>query len=332
MEKAKIYITRKIPEEAIRFLQKDFEVKVWEEDRPVPREILLKEVRNVDGLYVMLTEKIDQELLDYASNLKAVSIMAVGYDNIDVSRLTEKGISLTYTPGVLSDTTADLTFALLMATARRITEANRYLLEGKWESWGPMLMAGQDIYGATIGIIGMGRIGEALAKRTTGFDMKILYHNRNRRPEIEERLGAEYRSLDDLLRESDFVVLLTPLTPETRNLIGERELGFMKPTSILINASRGATVDEDALYQALVNKKIWAAGLDVFHHEPVPKDHPLLQLENVVALPHIGSASIVTRKKMAIMAAEGLRDALLGNRPKHMVNSEVWKDNVKFDI
>ncbi|MFV9511565.1 2-hydroxyacid dehydrogenase [Tepidibacillus sp. LV47] len=323
MDKAKIFITRKIPEEAIQLLENDFVVKIWEEDRPVPREVLLDEVKDIDGLYVMVSEKIDQEVLDHASNLKAVSIMAVGYDNIDVSCLTKRGIILTHTPGVLSDTTADLTFALLMATARRITEANRYLLAGKWTSWSPMLMAGQDVYGATIGIIGMGRIGEALAKRATGFDMKILYHNRNRRPEVEERLGAEYRSFDDLLKESDFVVLLTPLTPETRNLIGERELDLMKPTSILINASRGATVDEEALYQALLNKKIWAAGLDVFQQEPIPKDHPLLQLDNVVALPHIGSASIATRKKMAMMAAEGLRDALLGNRPKHMVNPEV---------
>jgi len=322
--KASILITRNIPEEAIRFLQKDFEVEIWTEDRPIPREILLEKVKQVDGLYVTLTEKIDQELSDNAPHLKAVSIMAVGYDNMDVPLLTERGIPITYTPGVLSDTTADLTFGLLMATARRITEANHYLLNGKWTSWGPMLMAGQDISHATIGIIGMGRIGEKVAKRATGFDMKILYYNRKRKPEIEREFGAEYRLLDDLLRESDFVVLLTPLTSETRDFIGTRELESMKSSAILINASRGATVDEEALYEALVQKKIWGAGLDVFRQEPVPIDHPLLQLENVVALPHIGSASIQTRKRMAMMAAEGLRDVLVGLKPKYMVNPEVW--------
>ncbi|WP_339061210.1 D-glycerate dehydrogenase [Tepidibacillus marianensis] len=325
---ASILITRKIPEEAIHLLQKDFDIDIWTEDRPIPREKLLEKAESIDGLYVTLTEKIDQELLAYAPQLKAVTIMAVGYDNMDVPFLTERGIPITYTPGVLSDTTADLTFGLLMATSRRITEANHYLLDGKWTSWGPMLMAGQDVSGATIGIIGMGRIGEKVAKRATGFDMKILYHNRNRNLEVEKELGAEYRPLDDLLCESDFVVLLTPLTSETRSLIGKRELELMKSSAILINASRGATVDEKALYEALVNKKIWAAGLDVFQQEPVPLDHPLLQLENVVALPHIGSASIQTRQKMAIMAAEGLRDALSGIKPQYMVNPEAWEKKI----
>lgn len=329
LNKPYVFVSRKIPEEALEKLREVFIVSVWEEDRPVPRERLLEEAKKADGFYIMLTERIDEELINQAKHLKAISIMAVGYDNINLPLATEKGIVVTHTPGVLSDTTADLTFALLMATARRITEANRYVLEGKWDSWGPMLMAGQDVYGATIGIIGMGRIGEAVAKRAKGFDMKILYHNRKSRIEIEEQLGAEYRSLEDLLKESDFVVLLTPLTPETEKLMGKREFSLMKPSSIFINVSRGATVDEEALYEALVQKNIWAAGLDVFREEPIPMDHPLLTLENVVVLPHIGSASISTRKRMAMMAANGLIDAMNGKKPNHMVNPEVWNNGEK---
>jgi len=319
MSKPYVFITRKISQEAIDLLKKDFKVGIWEENRPVTRERLLEESRRADALYVMLTEKIDQELIDQAPNLKVVSIMAVGYDNIDIEYATKNGIIITNTPGVLSNTTADLTFALLMATARRVVEANRYVLDGNWVSWEPMLMAGQDLYGATIGIIGMGRIGEQVAKRATGFDMNILYHNRTRKIEVEDKLGAEYRSLDQLLKEADFIILLTPLTPETQNLIGKREFNLMKETAIFINASRGATIDEDALYQALKEKKIWAAGLDVFKEEPISMDNPLLSLDNVVALPHIGSASIKTRKKMAMMAAEGIKDVLTGEQPKHVV-------------
>ncbi|OEF99357.1 D-glycerate dehydrogenase [Vulcanibacillus modesticaldus] len=323
MAKPYVFVTRKISEESVELLKNSFEVKVWEEDRVVPREILLEEAKKADGLLIMLTDKIDSELINQAENLKAISTMAVGYDNIDLQSATEKGIIVTNTPGVLSEATADLTFGLLMTTARRISEANRYVLEGKWTKWSPMLMAGQDIYGATIGIIGMGRIGEAVAKRATGFDMKILYHNRNRRPEVEKKLNAEYRSLDELLKESDFIVLLTPLTPETTNLIGKREFELMKSSAVFINVSRGATVDEEALYDALINKKIWAAGLDVFRQEPVPIDHPLLQLENVVAIPHIGSASIKTRKNMAIMAVNNLIDALIKKESPNIVNIEV---------
>lgn len=319
-------MSRVVPEEAVQILKDAFEVEIWEEDRPVPREKLIEEAKKADGLYVMLTDKIDQELMEQAPHLKVVSNMAVGYDNIDVPTASEKGIIIANTPGILSDTTADLAFGLLMDTARRLSEANRYLLEGKWQKWSPMLLAGQDVHGATIGIIGMGRIGEAVAKRATGFDMKILYHNRHRKIDAEEKYGAEYRTLDDLIKESDFIVLLTPLTPETVNLIGRREFEMMKPSAVFINVSRGATVDEEALYEALTANKIWAAGLDVFKQEPLPKDHPLLQLNNVVALPHIGSASIKTRKKMAIMAAENLRDILLGKKSPNMVNPEIWKN------
>ncbi len=320
MSKPYVFMSRAVPEEAVHILKESFEVSIWEEDCPVTRERLLQEAKKADGLYVMMTDRIDRELLNQAPNLKGISNMAVGYDNIDVAAANEKGIIVTNTPGILSDTTADLTFGLLMDTARRLSEANRYLLEGKWEMWSPMMLAGQDIYGATIGIIGMGRIGEAVAKRATGFDMNILYHNRNRKPELEDKLGAVYRTLDDLLKESDFVVLLTPLTPETENLIGKREFKLMKSSAVFINVSRGATVDEEALYQALVNGEIWAAGLDVFRQEPIPMDHPLLTLDNVVAYPHIGSASIKTRRNMAILAAENLRDVILKGKSPNIVH------------
>lgn len=319
MQKPYVFMTRKVSDEAIKLLESSFNLGVWEKDIPVSRERLLEESRKADGLFVMLNDKIDKELIEQAVNLKVIATMAVGYDNIDITVANNKGIYVTNTPGILSDTTADLTFGLLMDTARRLSEANRYLLAGKWESFGPMLMTGQDVHGATLGIIGMGRIGEAVAKRATGFSMKILYHNRSRRLEVEETLGAEYRHLDDLLAESDFIVLLTPLTKETTDLIGEREFNLMKPSSVFINVSRGATVDEKALYDALKNKKIWAAGLDVYRQEPVPLDNPLLQLENVVALPHIGSASIRTRNKMALMTAENIKEALEGRVPKNLI-------------
>lgn len=319
MDKPYIFITRQIPDEAINTLENDFNLNIWNKDEPVPRDVLIEEAKKADGLIVMLNDKIDKELLEHSTKLKIISVMAVGYDNIDVNYAAEKGIIVTNTPGILTETTADLTFALLLSTARRITEANRFLHNGEWKSWGPLLLAGQDVYEATIGIIGMGRIGEAVARRAAGFNMNILYHNRNRKLDVEDRLGVEYRSLENLLKESDFIVLLTPLTNETKNLIGEKEFDLMKSTSIFINVSRGATVDENALYKALKEKRIWAAGIDVFQQEPVNLDNPLLELDNLVALPHIGSSSIKTRKNMAVLAAEGIRDVLKGIEPKHIV-------------
>jgi glyoxylate reductase len=319
--KPKIYITRKLPELVVERLRVVCELKMWEnEEDPVPREILEKEILDVDGLYCLLTESIDQPLLNLAQRLKIVSNMAVGYNNIDVAAATKKGIMVTNTPGVLTETTADLTFALLMASARRIVEASDYLREGKWKTWSPMQLTGQDIYGATLGILGLGRIGEALAKRARGFDMNILYHNRSRKLEAEEQLGIQYAGKETLLRESDFVCVLTPFTPKTKNYIGVEELSLMKPTSVLINTARGGIVNEDALYHALRNGEIWGAGLDVFEEEPVRTDHPLLSLPNVVALPHIGSASLATRLRMASLAAENLLQGLQGERPKNLVN------------
>jgi glyoxylate reductase len=322
--KPKVYITRKIPVEVLNKIREICEVRMWEEeDIPVPREILEREVAEVDGLYCLLTESIDEDLLNKANHLRVVSNMAVGYNNIDVAAATKRGIMVTNTPGVLTETTADLTFALLMATARRLVESSDYLRSGNWKTWSPMQLTGQDVYGATLGIIGMGRIGEALVKRAKGFDMKVLYHNRSRKPEAEKELGLEYTDMETLLRESDFVCVLTPFTPETINMMDREQLSIMKKTSILINTARGGIVNEEALYDALKNGTIWAAGLDVFEHEPISLDHPLLTLPNVVTLPHIGSASIKTRLKMANLAADNLLQALNGEVPINLVNKDV---------
>ncbi|AFM00622.1 MULTISPECIES: D-glycerate dehydrogenase [Desulfitobacterium] len=322
--KPKIFITRKIPEDILALMEEACEVKIWpEEDTTVPRSILEQEIREVDGLYCLLTESIDDSLLALGKNLKIVSNMAVGYNNIDIEAATARNILVTNTPGVLTETTADLTFALLMMTARRMEEASQYLRQGKWKTWSPMLLAGQDIFGATLGIVGMGRIGEALAKRAKGFDMKIIYYNRTPKPEVEKKLGVLYSSLEELLKESDFVCILTPYTTETRNLIGKKELELMKPTSILINTSRGGIVNEEDLYEALVHHKIYAAGLDVFDKEPLSTNHPLLTLTNCVALPHIGSATIKTRREMARLAAQNLITFLQGQQPPHCVNPSV---------
>ncbi|PLR80733.1 D-glycerate dehydrogenase [Bacillus canaveralius] len=318
---AKIYVTRKLPEQIISKLQISYEVRMWaKENVPVPREVLKKEISMADGLLCLITESIDEDLLQIAENLKVISNMAVGYNNIDVEAASKRGIRVTNTPGVLTETTADLTFALLMATARRVVESSNYLREGKWDTWSPMLLTGQDIYGATIGIVGLGRIGEAVAKRAKGFDMNILYYNRSRKPHAEKELGIRYTELNELLKVSDFICIMTPYTPETVNLIGKEQLQLMKKTAIVINTARGGIVNETALYEALKDGQIWGAGLDVFTEEPVDLDHPLLSLANVVALPHIGSASIKTRMKMANLAADNLLEALAGNTPSCLVN------------
>jgi glyoxylate reductase len=318
--KPKVYITRKLPDQVVEKIQQTCEIEMWDdEDKPVPREVLLEKVIGIDGLYCLLTEQIDKDLLDKAKNLKVISNMAVGYNNIDIEAANHKGITITNTPGVLTETTADLTFALLMATSRRIIEASSYLREGSWNTWSPMQLTGQDVYGATLGIIGMGRIGEAVAKRAKGFNMKIVYYNRSRKEGVEEDLGIQYLEMETLLQESDFVVIMTPYSPETKNLISHHELGLMKRSGILINTARGGIVNEDALYTALCNGNIWAAGLDVFEKEPVSLEHPLLSLPNVVALPHIGSASIKTRLKMADLAAENLIKGVQGLTPLHVV-------------
>ncbi|WP_394236544.1 2-hydroxyacid dehydrogenase [Niallia oryzisoli] len=323
---AKVYITRKLPDEVVERLEEHFHVSMWEdEDTAVPYEILKEEIKEADGLFSTVTETIDENLLEQAEKLKVISTMAVGYNNIDIAAATKRNIMVAHTPGVLTETTADLTFALLMAASRRLIEASDYLRSGQWKTWSPLLLTGQDIYGATMGIIGFGNIGQALARRAKGFNMNVLYYNRSRKEEAEKELGAVFTDMETLLKESDFVCILTPLTEETKHLIDEKELGLMKKTAILINTARGEVVNEAALYTALKNGQILAAGLDVFQQEPISLDHPLLTLSNVVALPHIGSASVKTRLAMAHLAAKQLIEGLQGKIPQHPVNPMVFK-------
>ncbi|RBW68274.1 2-hydroxyacid dehydrogenase [Bacillus taeanensis] len=329
--KPNVYITRKLPLPVVEKIKEVCEVRMWdEEDIPVPKEVLEKEIENVDGLYCLLTESIDKELLSKANNLKVISNMAVGYNNIDVDAASGKGILVTNTPGVLTETTADLTFALMMAAGRRLVEASDYLKAGKWKTWSPMMLTGQDMYGATLGIIGLGRIGESVAKRAKGFDMDVLYYNRSRKKEAEEELGIHYRDLETLLKESDFVCVLTPYTPETENLIGKEQLALMKSSAVLVNTARGGIVNEGDLYHALKSGEIFAAGLDVFKEEPISLDHPLLTLPNVVVLPHIGSASKKTRMNMANLAADNLLQGVERKTPKHLVNKHVIEEGLSY--
>ncbi|MGC9468841.1 MAG: 2-hydroxyacid dehydrogenase [Anaerolineae bacterium] len=320
--KPKVYVTRKVPDAGLAMVQKQCEARVWEDELPVPREVLLEEVRDVEGLYCLLTDRVDEALLDAAPNLRVVSNYAVGYNNIDVEACTARGIPVGNTPGVLTDTTADFAFALLMAAARRIPEGVQYVLDGKWKTWGPKLLLGVDVYGSTLGIIGFGRIGQAMARRARGFDMRVLYYDRYA-GEVDPDL-AECVDLDTLLAESDFVSVHVPLTDETHHLLGEAAFAKMKPTAVLVNTARGPVVDPDALFEALEARRIAAAALDVTEPEPLPPDHPLLSLPNCLVTPHIASASIATRNKMAVIAAENLLAGLEGRHLPHCVNPEVY--------
>jgi len=321
--KKRVYVTRRIPERGIRLLKERVEVEVHEGELPPSKEVIIQHTRDKDGLLSLLTDRIDSEVMDSCPSLKVISNYAVGYDNIDVAAATERGIVVTNTPGVLTETVADFTWALLMASARRIVEADGSTRAGEWKTWGPTLLLGADVVGKTLGIIGAGRIGSSVAKRAAGFSMRILYTDNGRKEDFERQTGARFADLDTLLRESDFVSLHVPLTEGTRHMIAEPELSKMKPTAILINTSRGPVVDEEALYRALMSGRISGAALDVFEKEPIPASSPLLKLKNLVVTPHIASASVETRDKMAEMAAESIIDALLGRTPKFMVNPEV---------
>ncbi|WP_019395550.1 2-hydroxyacid dehydrogenase [Priestia filamentosa] len=315
MGEYKIVVTRKIPDESLDIMKKHGELYIWpEEEIAMPYERLKEEIRNAHALYTNVGDKIDRELLESAPHLKVISTMAVGFDNIDMEYAREQGVAVGHTPSVLNETTADLAFTLLMAAGRRIVEGADYIKEEKWKSWGPMLLTGQDIYGARLGIIGMGRIGEGVARRALGFNMDVVYYNRNQKPHIEEEMGVTYCELTELLQTSDFIVLLAPGSEETRHMIGTEQFQLMKESAVFINVSRGTNVDEQALYKALKEGEIWAAGLDVFEEEPISASHPLLSLPNVTAVPHIGSASIATRKKMAMMAAENLVAGIKGEK------------------
>jgi glyoxylate reductase len=318
-----VYVTRLIPKAGLTLLRGCAQVRVWEGELPPPRDVLLLELKTADGVLSLLTDKIDAELMDAAPRLRAISNYAIGYDNIDVQAATERGIMVCHTPGVLTDTTADFAFTLLACVARRVVEAVGYVRRGQWKTWGPMLCLGYDLHGATLGLIGMGRIGGAVAKRATGFEMRILYHDLERQPVLERELGLVYVDLDILLKESDLISLHTPLTPKTHHMISAEQFAMMKKTAILVNTSRGQVVDQRALYMALVSGEIAGAGLDVTDPEPIDPDDPLLQLDNCVVVPHMASASVAARTLMATIAAENLVAALQGRMPRNPVNPEV---------
>lgn len=326
MYKPKVYITRELPERGLKKILERFDAEVWPEYGPPPKQIIVEKVRDVDALVTLLSDKIDAEVFNAASKLKIIAQMAVGFDNIDVEEATRRGIYVTNTPGVLTETTADFAWALLMAIARRVVEADRYVREGKWKvGWHPSMLIGRDIYGATLGLIGAGRIGSAVARRAKCFNMKILYYDVVRNPQIEKEAGAVFVPLDTLLRESDFISIHVPLTKETYHLIDAEKLKLVKKTAYLINTSRGPVVDEKALYEALKEERLAGAALDVFEQEPLPVDSPLLKLNNIILTPHIASASYETRSRMAEMVAENLIAFFDGKVPPNLVNPDVVK-------
>ena len=330
MTRPRAYLTRRLPPAAVEIVQAACEVSTWDDaEQPVPRDVLLREAANADGVLALLSDRIDEEFLTAAPRCRVVANMAVGYDNADVPAMTRHGVLLTNTPGVLTDTTADLAWALLLAASRRVVEGQKLIEAGAWTTWAPMFMVGQDVAGATLGIVGAGRIGSAIARRANGFHMRLLYHNRRRAPALEAETGAAYRALDDLLREADHIVVAVPLTAETRGMFGAREFALMKSTAVFVNIARGPIVKELELAEALKAGRPWAAGLDVFEKEPIGADHPLLALPNVVAVPHIGSASVATRTRMATTAAANLVAALTGQAVPNPVNPEVLEKSVR---
>jgi glyoxylate reductase len=315
----KVYVTRKINEKAVEYLRQQFEVEVNTEERQLSKEELIEKARDCDALLSLLSDNIDAEVVTACSKLKIIANYAVGYNNIDLVAAKDKNIIVTNTPEVLTAATADLAFALIFAVARRIVEGDNYVRAGNFKMWSPTLLLGQDITKKTIGIIGAGRIGQGVAKRSRGFDMKVLYHNRKQAPKFEQETGAEFVTLDQLLAEADYVSVNVPLSKETHHMLGEREFGIMKHSAILINTSRGPVVDEVALVKALKDGVIWGAGLDVYEREPeIEKE--LLDMNQVVLLPHIGSATIDTRFNMAMLAAKNIEAVLNGNNAINQVN------------
>jgi glyoxylate reductase len=322
----RVFVTRSVATEALDIIRAVADTEVWPDELPPSYDVLREKACNVDAMLTMLSDRIDAYLMDAAPNLRVISNYAVGFDNIDVGEATRRGIIVGNTPGVLTETTADLSFALLMTAARRVVEADGYARNGLWKTWGPEILLGQDIHHATLGIVGLGRIGTEVARRARGFNMEVLHHSRSKHDEVEQDLGIEYvPRLDHLLARSDFISLHIPLTPETRRMIGADQFAVMKPAAILVNTSRGAIVDQAALYQALKTRRIFAAGIDVTDVEPIPPGDPLLTLDNIIITPHIGSASFITRQKMALMAAENLLVGLRGEIPPYCVNSEVFR-------
>jgi len=326
MPKLKVYITRQLPDRGLQKIKKFFDAEVWPDYAPPPKKTVIEKAKAVDALVTLLSDKIDAEVFNVAPKLRIVSQLAVGFDNIDLQEATKRGIYVTNTPEVLTDTTADFSWALLMAVARRVVEADKYVRNGQWKvAWHPDMMTGRDIHGATIGIVGAGRIGYAMAKRAKGFDMKILFYDVIPRPEMEKDFGAKRLDLTVLLKEADFVSIHVPLMKETYHLMNEEKLKLMKKTAYLINNSRGPVIDEKALYRALKEGWIAGAGMDVFEQEPTPMDNPLLKFDNVVVAPHISSASLETRAQMSEMVAGNLIAFFQGSKPPNLVNQDVMK-------
>lgn len=318
----KIFVTRRIPQPGLDLLEDHFEVALNEEDRVLTREEILDGLKGKEALLCLLTDFIDGQMIELATSLRVISNYAVGFNNIDVKAATVRGIPVTNTPGVLTETTADLAWALLLCAARRIVEGDAIMRRGKFRGWGPLFHLGKDVYGKTLGVVGAGRIGTAVARRSTGFNMKVLYTDPDPSPELE-RIGAKRVSLEELLKKADFVTLHVPLVPGTEHLLGEKELRLMKSDAFLINTSRGSVVHEKALVKALRENWIQGAALDVYEKEPAMAEG-LPDLENVILAPHIGSATVETRTRMAVMAAGNAIDVILGKRPQHLVNPEVF--------
>jgi glyoxylate reductase len=320
----KIFVTRKIPEKGLKLLQKYHEIEVNPHDSSLTKDEIIKGIKGKEGLLCLLTDNIDSEIINSEPKLKMIANYAVGYNNIDIRTASKKNIPVSNTPGVLTDTTAELTWALLFSAARRIVEGDYFTRAGKFKGWAPMLMLGQDFNKKTLGIIGAGRIGTAVALKSKGFNMNILYYNRSENKKLNKELNAKKVELDTLLKQSDFVSLHVPLNDETKHLISKKELKMMKETAVLVNTSRGPVIDEKALIESLEKKWIFSAGLDVYENEPEIPDS-LKKLDNVVIQPHTGSASFETRSKMALMAAENMIEGLKGEIPPNCVNKEIFE-------
>ena len=325
MPKPRVFVSRIIPDKGIEMINDVADAEIWPGEIPPPYEVLLEKVRGLDGLVCLLTDRIDGNLMDAAGdNLKVISQMAVGFDNVDIQAATARNIPIGNTPGVLTETTADFAFTLLTAAARRVVEGERFVKAGKWKTWGPTLLMGHEIHGATLGLVGFGRIGRAMARRAAGFNMRILCYDPHIDRAAAKALGAESCSFEEVLAQADFLSLHVPLNEDTRHLMGEGQFKMMQPSAVLVNTARGPVVDPKALYAALKEGQISYAALDVTEPEPIVMDDPLLTLENCLIVPHIASSSIATRTKMATMAAENLAAGLKGERLPNCANPEVY--------
>ncbi len=326
---SRVFVSRLIPERGLNKVKAATDTEVWNSDMPPPADVLLEKAKDCDGLLALLTDKINGDFMDACPKLKVIANLAVGFDNIDISAATERGVIVGNTPGVLTDTTADFAWTLLMAAARRLTEGERYVRDGKWQTWGPLLLRGQDIHHATLGLVGLGRIGSEMARRAQGFSMQVLYNDIFRREDLEESMGIRYVDMDTLLSESDFVSVHVPLLNETHHLIDAAAFAKMKNSAVLVNSARGPIVDPKALYDALSSGQIFAAGLDVTEPEPIEMDDPLLTLENCVIAPHIASGSVETRAQMSDVAAENILAGLAGQQGPAIVNPEVFEKGLR---